>query len=67
MCGGYHALPEDPHRDRCDRSPRRKGQAEAKAMMRPDHFILVQITLLAGAAAIVGELGLKVARYFFGG
>lgn len=36
-------------------------------MMRPDHFILVQITLLAGAAAIVGELGLKVARYFFGG
>lgn len=35
--------------------------------MHPDHVVLVQITLLAGGAAIVGELGIKAIHVFFGG
>jgi len=36
-------------------------------MMRPDHYVLVQITLMAGIAAAAGEIALRLARYYFGG
>lgn len=63
----HHVLFETPIRAHRDRNPHRNCKAEAKTMMRPDHYILVQITLMAGAAAAVGEMALRVARHYFGG